>query len=684
MDHNDPKKTEYSLEDILAEYGSGRHEPEKVVEMPEPVPEPEDESDPEPFPIHRRTEPEEEEPMAEIRPVSFLHGLAARVHTLRRRADHYADHMYDQAEPDEATLRAEKYIPGVDREEVPETPRKERKKRRMKVTYPDVPPAELARTYAKGLTSKKVRLVLAWVMALLCAAASVDVPALWDWGGDLTLGGMLLSDLRQPIILGLYLLAGGLCCEVLGHGLVRLGRLRPGADTLVSFAYLFTLADALALLLTEYRAGLPCCAVTALGLVFALKGDLDHRRGDRLSARTAAQAKSPYVVTLDEGKWSGRAAYAKRSGTSDGFGSQLQAEDGVQRAYRVAAPLLLAACLVCAGYTAVSRDDRFAFLWCASSMLTAAAAWPAFLVYAVPYRKLAGRLFRVGAAVAGWPGVARCREGGILMTDTDLFPVGAVQVKKIRVYGGVSNEKAIAYTASLLRVLGGGLARPFHDLLRSNGAFYREVSGVRHHEGGITGIIRNHEVYVGTADFMHLTDVALPQGMDVKHALFCAIDKQLAGVFALSYDMSQTVRPCLSTLMQEKVWPVLCTRDPNLIPDFLRQKFKLPVERMDFPPEERRRELSDPEQEHDETAVAFLSREGLGPYCDAVVGGIRLNKAARWGAALALLGGVIGAVLTFYLTFVGAVNSLTAVNFLLFMVLWLVPGWLLAGWVNQF
>ena len=684
MDHNDPKKTEYSLEDILAEYGSGRHQPEKVVEIPEPVPEPEDESDPEPFPIRRRTKPEEEEPMAEIRPVSLLHGLAARVHTLRRRADHYADHMYDQAEPDEATLRAEKYIPGVDREEVPETPRKERKKRRAKVTYPDVPPAELAREYARGLTSKKVRLVLAWVAALLCAAASVDVPALWDWSADLTLGGMLLADLRQPILLGLYLVVGGLCCEVLGHGLAKLVRLRPGADTLVAFAWLFTLADALALLLTEYRAGLSCCAVTAFGLVFALKGDLDHRRGDRLSARTAAQAKSPYVVTLDEGKWSGRAAYAKHSGTSDGFGSQLQAEDGVQRAYLVAAPLLLVVCLVCAGYTAVSRDSRLDFLWCASSMLTAASSWSAFLVYAVPYRKLADRLFRVGAAMAGWPGVARCREGGILMTDTDLFPVGAVQVKKIRVYGGVSNEKAIAYTASLLRVLGGGLARPFHDLLRSSGAFYREVSGVRYHEGGITGIIRSHEVYVGTADFMHLTDVTLPQGMDVKHALFCAIDKQLAGVFALSYDMSQTVRPCLSTLMQEKVWPVLCTRDPNLIPDFLRQKFKLPVDRMDFPQEERRRELSAPEQEHDETAVAFLSREGLGPYCDAVAGGIRLNKAARWGAALALIGGIIGAALTFYLTFVGAVNSLTAVNFLLFMVLWLVPGWLLAGWVNQY
>ena len=270
------------------------------------------------------------------------------------------------------------------------------------------------------------------------------------------------------------------------------------------------------------------------------------------------------------------------------------------------------------------------------------------------------------------------------MTDGALFPTGAVRVSGVRVFGEFPNEKVVAYTATLLRVLDCGLTRPFHDLLRSQGAFYREASAIRFHEGGVTGAIRNQEVFVGTAAFMHLMDVELPQGLNVKHAVFCAIDGQLAGIFALHYALGQAVSPCLSALMRAGVSPILATRDPNLIPALLGQKFKLPVDKMEFPPVDRRLELSSREQEHDSRPVALLSREGLAPYCDAVVGGRRLRSAARWGTAVSLAGSVLGAALTFYLTYVGAASSLTPVNFLVFMALWTVPAALLSHWVNQY
>ena len=693
-DHKDPKQQEYSLDDILAEYGSGRYGKPKVVEFPErertpaapPVPPapPEPGPDPVVFPQKEEAAPSEEE-MAEIEPVSLFHGLAARFHTLMRRADHFADHMYDQAEPDEETLKAERYIPGVDREEISEErPRRARKTTRERAVPPDVPPAELAARCGEGLKIMRLRTALAMVCALLATLVSLDIPSVFDWTASLPDGMIPMPTLRLVILLALLVVSGGLCYEIIGRGFGRLVSLRPGAETLTAFAFVFSLADCGALLLTDWREGLPCCAVTCFCLAFALWGDYAHRGGDRLSARAAAQAKEPFVVTLDEDKWSGRPAYAKWSGTQAGFGSQVQEDDGVRRAYRVAAPLLLVACLVCSGLTAVAWQEMLAFLWAASVMLTAVSPWSALLVYGIPYRKLARRLFDVGAALAGWPGVARCREGGILMTDNDLFPTGAVRVSGVRVFGDFRDEKVVGYTATLLRVLDCGLTRPFHDLLRSQGTFYREVSGIRYHEGGISGIIRNQEVLVGTASFMHLMDIELPQGLNVKHAVFCAISGQLAGIFALSYAMSSAVNPCLSALMFNGTAPVLATRDPNLIPSLLGQKFKLPVDKMEFPPVDRRLELSGREQDHDGTAVALLSREGLAPYCDAVVGGKRLRSATRLGIVFALVSSVLGLALTFYLTYVGAVTSLTTVNFLLFMALWLVPTWLLVNWVNQY
>ena len=679
----------YSVDDILAEYGSGKYgtAPQKVVPFPdERAPEPEDgpeapssrqgsaSGQPQQAAPQQAGQPQ---PMAEIVPEGLGRHIAARLSTLLRRADHFADHMYDQAEPDEETVKAEKYIPGVDREEPPEPAPARPRPRRPAHVPPDTAPADLAARWKVALKGRGAR---TWAAFLLCGAAvvlSLDLPFLsWASGP--------MPTVRLAALASLLAVVGLLCWEVPVRGLAQLVSLRPGVEALAALAWLFTLADTAALLATQYRPGLPCCAVTALSLAFSFLGDTLHRKGDRLSAKTASLTRTPYVVTLDDNKWSGRPAYAKWSGTAVGFGSQLQMEDGAQRAYRVAAPLLLLACLLCPLMTAVSQGAAIRFLWPASACFTAAACWSAPLAYALPYHKLAQRLSKVGAALAGWPGVSRCRSAGILMTDLDLFPPGSVQVAQVRVFGGVSTEKVVAYTATLLRVFPCGLTRPFHDLLRAQGAIYREVSHVRPEEGGLSGVIRNQEVLVGTASFMHLMDVALPQGLNIKHAVFCAIDGQLAGMFPLNYAMSPTVSPALSALMHAGISPILATRDFNLIPALLGQKFKLPVDRMEFPPVERRLELSQQDQEHSQIPVALLCREGLNVYSDAVVGARRLRSAVKRSLIFALTGAAVGVCLTFYLTYVGAWDSLTPANFLIFMLAWLVPELLLANWVNQF
>lgn len=679
-EHKDEKENKnYDLDDILAEYGTGRYEKKpKVVDFPQ-----EERGAREDKPPRSAPRKEPPPPVDEIVPEKPGRGIAARLSTLLRRADNYADHMYDQAEPDEETLRAEKYIPGVDQEEPAHEADRPRRARRPAEIPPDTPAADLSARYLRALKGRKLRTTLAVFFSLLCAVVSLDFPGLFDWNAVGEAGSLPLPVLRLALLLGLFVLTGGLCYDVIGRGLARLFTLRPCAESVAALAWLFTLWDTLALLIADYRQGLPCCAVTAIGLALALWGDTLRLRGDQQGAKAASQASSPYVVTLDENKWSGRPAYVKWSGSAAGFGSQMQMADPGALVYRIAAPLLILACLLCAAMASVGQGQSARFPWAASACFTAAASWSALLAWGLPYKKLAVRLHKVGAALAGWAGVSRCRQGGILMTDGDLFPPGTVKVTQIRVFG-VSTEKAVGYTATMLRALNCGLARPFHDLLRTQGAFYREVSGVRPHEGGVSGIIRNQEVLVGTAAFMHLMEVPVPQGYHVKSAVFCALDGQLIAMFPLEYAMSREVNPALSALMRAEVHPILATRDFNLIPALLEQKFKLPVDKLEFPPVERRLELSGESQEHDDAPVALLCREGLTAYSDAVVGGRRLRSAARLSLIFALLGAVIGVCLTFYLTSVGAWNSLTPLNFLVYMAAWLVPELLIANWVNQY
>ena len=147
------------------------------------------------------------------------------------------------------------------------------------------------------------------------------------------------------------------------------------------------------------------------------------------------------------------------------------------------------------------------------------------------------------------------------------------------------------------------------------------------------------------------------------------------------------LRP-LSALLRNRVGPVLA--HPGFQQHHPRQcshqRFKLAVDRMEYPPVERRRELSDPDQEHSGLLTALLCREGLAPLTEAVVGGKRLRLAVRLGAALACLGCVAGLLLTFYLTFVDAyaLGRVYGIFFPPFMLAWLVPTWLISGWVNQY
>ena len=231
-------------------------------------------------------------------------------------------------------------------------------------------------------------------------------------------------------------------------GLKTLFTARPGAETLCALSALFTLADALTMPTLGTREDtLPCAAPACFVLCFALWGRRKRLQGDRLSCRTAAQARQPYLVTRDEGKWSGRPAYCKWSGTQWGFGSQLQMSDGVSLIYRVAAPVLLLACLLCGLMASYGRQVPEQFLWSTSSAFTAAASCSALLCFNLPYHALAKRLGGLGAALAGWRGVERCGGGSLILTDADLFPPGTVKLNGIKIFGDFPTEKVVGYTA---------------------------------------------------------------------------------------------------------------------------------------------------------------------------------------------------------------------------------------------
>ena len=672
----DGEEEEPDLEDTI---------PFPIIPSREAMPSPTEESPPQPpsrRSLFKRKPSLEDEKVVAFPEDEPAGPLTAGINRLKKRADEYAEHMFEEedAENDESVRRAERYIPGVDEEKAP---RRERRPRREPPPAPDLPPQQLFRRYSKGLKLLRLRATLVFLLCLpmlyltLAPYAGLPIPGVLGQSYSLQL-------LALTILLGITMLLG---IDVWLRGLFRIFMLRMGMDSLMSLSCVAALADALTVERLGGREGaMPYCAAAALALGFAMAGTYLKRRGQRIACRTAASAGEPYLVTLDEGLWNGRDTYVKWSGAPLGFGRQIQADDGADRVFHVTAPLLLICCLLFSLMSSVGRGRPEELLWCLSATLSASASFSGMLCYAVPWNRLSQRLAKSGAALAGWDGVTgtggRC---GVLLTDADLFPPGTISLNGIKVFGDFPVEKVVGVTATLIRESGSGLDKVFHDLLRTQGAIYRRCSDFCCYEGGgLSAAVRNEVVLVGSASFMHLMEVTLPQGLNVKNAVFCAIDGELAGIFALNYKLHPSVEPALNAIIRNRLFPVLATRDFNIIPAMLRQRFKLPADKLEFPPVERRVELSAEEQEHCPILSAVLCRQGVGPYAEVVVGAGRLRRAVRSCAVLASLGAFIGVLLAFYITFMQSYASLSPTNLLVFLFMWLVPTWLISGWVNRY
>lgn len=620
-------------------------------------------------------------------PVSKLKPIRDTINTINEKAMNYADEMYAQADAREVELESEgQEAPESQVEQAPRKRekklRRERRPRRVYQPEPDIPPRELAKRYSKGL--KNMRMRLKWLTALCAAMFYLTFAA----DGPLPLPAGLADQPR--LMAGILLWCLGVACllglDALWMGLTAIRRKRMGTHTIVSCAVAFTLLDGLWYCLIGREGGLPLAAPAALTLLGTLWGIYDRKKGLAKTCATASMSASPYRVTLDRDKWKGESAFCKEQGTAEQFGSQIQSPDGAMRAYQLFVPLILVAVVLFALISSCGRLHPERFLWCLSVILTAAAPMSGMLAFSQPFLRLTRRLNN-SVALAGWDGVLSMEEGEtyLLVRDDDLFPVGSVKSQGIKTFQGVPLERVTSCAASMIRLSGSGLTKLFSDLVQVQGGFFRRVDSMSYHEaGGLVATIRGDQVMIGTAGFMTVMHIPLKQGEYVKEAIFCAINGQLQGIFALKYDQSRAVRPAFQALLQAGVKPVLATRDFNITPAMLHRRFKLPVNKMEYPNVRRRHELSESGQSHNRVLGALIRRDGLGPYADAIIGARRLRKVVRLNTILALVASAVGAVLTFYLTFIAAYLSLSAFNMMLFLLLWLVPNLLISAAVDKF
>ena len=537
---------------------------------------------------------------------------------------------------------------------------------------PEPDPEKAARLYSAQTRSLKLRGRLAAFMSLIMVYLS------FAFYTSLPLTGAMHGNARvvSLVLLVFELTVMVIGLDVLTSGIMSLVRRRPGLDSLTAVSCVLTLIDAAVLAgMDAPELGLPFSAVSALSLTFGIWGSYYNCRGFRAGFKLLAMSKNIYSVSAESGvAGSGTALLKSRRGTK-GFIRRSEEADISEYAYSAAAPLVLVIGLILGLLASVCHHQSKAAVHCISMIIAVSSSFSAAICFALPFSITARRLFQSGAAVAGWSGVRDIGNSQhVIITDGDVFPSGTVEIAGIRILEGSFTDKVISYTGSVIAASGSGLAPVFSDLIRRNGYSISRIENFAPHDGGgMTAMVNGESVYVGSAGFMNLMGIRVPQKLASKSAVFSAINGSLVGIFNINYKPVASVQDALALLLRSRREPIFAIRDFNITPLMIKKKFRMPTDVFEFPTYTERYRISGAEPGETSRIAAVVTREGMGPLVDAAERGRRLYSAARAGTAISVAGTVIGGIMMFLLCWLGAFDSATAANALIFMLLWLLP-----------
>lgn len=406
---------------------------------------------------------------------------------------------------------------------------------------------------------------------------------------------------------------------------------------------------------------LPLPVLGAMSVYCALLGESLRLHGMYDTFRIAAIGNAPYIVTVTAG------GAAKRVGLPGGFSNSARANDPYSRWQSVLLPVFLAAAVVFGVLSTLETKQNALLAWNLSVMLASANLLAFPMVCTLPLKRIAARLAKSGSAVAGFSGADAIRRSNcVILTDGDLFPPGTVTLGGLKVFGEESG-KVISYAATMAHASESGLSRLFDNLLASDGGFREQVEDVDfYEEGGVGGRIHGETVLFGTAGFMRKRGVNLPRNLGLKTGVFLSVDGTLIAVFAVKYMPAENVDWALHALHHSRITPVLAVRDGNITPALLKRKFGTDA-RAVYPKLSTRLALS---ERGGGRPYALLMREGLMPYAEVVLGSKRLCASAKRCTVLAFLAATASTLLAFYLTFVGAYSVLTPFSLLIYVLLW--------------
>lgn len=519
----------------------------------------------------------------------------------------------------------------------------------------------------------------------LCMLVSLVVVALSALSTVLYAQGMIPESRLRLMIFGQFLavlVSGLLGSFQLIQGVADLLKGRFTLNTLLVATFLACCADGVFCLL---QVRIPCCAAFSLEVFMSLLSEY-HRRHSQLGQMDVLRkAGRLYGVYAKEDAHEGKKVLQRIPGQVEHFMDNYDQPSAPEKRQGVYALVALAFSLVIGVVTGFMQDLYVGIQMTAVSLLAAVPA-TAFIATSRPFAILQRRLHRLGAVLCGWQGVKQLSGKVIFpLGNEDLFPLGTTRMNGVKFFGGRSTEQILAYATAVVAAEGSSLAPLFRQVLQSrNGRDYDAENLRRYENGGIGGTVLDEPVLVGPLSFLKEMGVEVPEGIQVSQAVCVAIDGELCGVFAISYEKTRSATAGLSTLSSYRgLNPAMVGSEFMMSESFIRSKFSVKSKRLLFPGEETRMRLCSIQPDEGAEAALLATVEGLAPMAYCVTGARSLRAACNLGVVLHMIGGILGMLVVLALVLLGAMHLLTPANMFLYQLVWMIPGWLVTEWTRS-
>lgn len=665
------KDQEFTLEDIMKEFGSDAELPDPEAEVDvltaEEVAEPE--------------EPAEEPPAPVTEATIRLDKIPDTVGKVRN-----AQHIDDEDEPmvppiqeEGAEPYSEEWEPEYEQpisEYVPQPviPFSRSRLRELKKKLVAGPEKRYYALSEHGLGKLQFAIFINVLVLLLTAAGTV----LFNFG-------IIGENRLRFMVFGQFfcmLLAALLGSNQLVEGVADLLRRRFSLNTMLVFTFILCCADGV---MGLYKLRIPCCAAFSLQMIMS-QWNTFHIRNTRLGQLdTMRKATRLDSLTAVEDYHEGKKGILRGEGQVEDFMDTYEQPsklEKVQSVYAIVALCLAVAAGIAAGVLhGISTGIQVA-------AVTSLAAIPASMHVTIsrPTAVLERRLHSAGSVLCGWQGVEGLSGTVLFPVDhQDLFPAGTVKMNGVKFFGSRQPDEIIAYAAALISAGDGMLAPLFTHLLDSrNGMHYTAENRVSYEGGGIGAEVSGEAVLAGSLAFLKEMGVELPEGIRVNQAVCVAIDGELCGLFAISFEKDKSAAAGMTSLSgYRKLKPVLVGDDFILTGKFIYDQFGVGPKRILLADPELRAELAQKQPEPEAPALALITGTGLLPFAYAITGARTLKNAAKAGVVLHMIGGILGIAMMAVLAVFGATELLTPANMFLYELVWMIPGLLITEWTRS-